>query len=469
MHVRTPLILALLLAAPVAVAQPGEGSGPVAADPVPAAAEPAPEAGPAERVADPAAAVAAVPGSGTGDGPSLDAIARFAEVYRLVKAAYVQPVSDEALMESAIHGLLSGLDPHSGYLDAQTLEVLTDDTVGAYDGLGVEVLSGQGVIQVMSAMPDSPAARAGLVPGDFITHIDGAAVDRGNLDTFVRKLRGRPGTRIELTVSREGEPGPRQVELVRARIRLSSVTAAVVEPGYGHVHIAQCQQETARELRRRLTQLDRDSGGLRGLVLDLRGNPGGALDAAIAISDLFLAQGRIVSVDGRLPETRQSYDARPGEPWERLPMAVLIDAGTASAAEIIAAALQAHGRAVVLGQRSYGKGSVQNVFALDDSHAVRLTTARYFTADGRSIQAEGVQPDIALGDYALSSGGDSAPMLVESDLPGHLAPLVPVVAAAPDAATSVDDYAVHQAVTVLKGQQVLATRAGTRPAPPERK
>jgi carboxyl-terminal processing protease len=456
MHLRTFwMYLAVPLAALAAAAVPAPG---LATEP--AALETAPVAG--GLAADEATAAQSDPGAG--DSPSLEAIGRFAEVYRLVKAAYVQPVSDEVLMEAAIHGLLSGLDPHSGYLDAETLEVLTDDTVGAYDGLGVEVLSGQGVIQVMSAMPDSPAARAGLVPGDFITHIDGAAVDRANLDTFVRKLRGRPGTRIELTLSREGEPAPRQVELVRARIRLSSVTAALVEPGYGHIHIAQCQQETERELRRRLAQLDRESGGLRGLVLDLRGNPGGALDAAIAISDLFLAQGRIVSVDGRLPETRQSYDAHPGEPWERLPLAVLIDAGTASAAEIIAAALQSHGRAVVLGQRSYGKGSVQNVFSLDGSHAVRLTTARYFTADGRSIQAEGVRPDIALGDFALSTGGDSAPMLVESDLPGHLAPLVPVVEVAADSATRIDDYAVHQAVTVLKGQQVLATRGGPKPA-----
>lgn len=456
MHLRTSWTTVAWLLAALAVAL---APVPVAAADEPPPGEPAPSA--TELVADEAAVA---PDPGSGDSPSLEAIARFAEVYRLVKAAYVQPVSDEVLMESAIHGLLSGLDPHSGYLDAETLEVLTDDTVGAYDGLGVEVLSGQGVIQVMSAMPDSPAARAGLVPGDFITHIDGAAVDRGNLDTFVRKLRGRPGTRIQLTLSRDGEPAPRNVELVRARIRLSSVTAAVVEPGYGRVHIAQCQQETARELRRRLTQLDRETGGLRGLVLDLRGNPGGALDAAIAISDLFLAQGRIVSVDGRLPETRQSYDARPGEPWERLPLAVLIDAGTASAAEIIASALQSHGRAVVLGQRSYGKGSVQNVFALDGSHAVRLTTARYFTADGSSIQAEGVQPDIALGDFALRTGPDSAPMLVESDLPGHLAPLVPVVDAVPATATPIDDYAVHQAVTVLKGQQVLATRGKATPA-----
>lgn len=390
-------------------------------------------------------------------GPSLEAIQRFAEVYHLIKAAYVEPVSDELLIESAIHGMLAGLDPHTGYLDADSLEVLTDDTMGAYDGLGVEVLSGEGVIQVMGAMPNSPAEAAGLKSGDFITHIDGTAVDRVNLEQSVRKLRGRPGTRINLTVTRDGEETPRQVELTRARIRLTSVRSELLEPGYGYVHIAQCQQETLGELRRRLGDMERRHGALRGLVLDLRGNPGGTLDSAVAISDLFLAGGRIVSVDGRIAETKISYDAHAGQPYEDVPMAVLIDEGTASAAEIIAAALQSHGRAVVLGRRSYGKGSVQNVFALDSDHAVRLTTARYFTADGRSIQADGVHPDIVLADLALSGEAALTPVQVERDLPGHLPGAGQVIADAP-ASTAIDDYAVHQAVLALKSQAVLARR-----------
>jgi carboxyl-terminal processing protease len=401
------------------------------------------------------------------DNPDLDTIRRFVEVYRLVKAAYVEPVSDEALIESAIQGMLAGLDPHSGYLDLDSLEVLTDDTLGAYDGLGVEVLSGEGVIQVMAAMPDSPAARAGLKPGDYITHVDGTAVGRANLDDAVRKLRGRPGTRIQLTVSREGDEAPRQIELTRARIRLSSVQAQLLEPGFGYVLVSQCQQETPAELRRRLAQLDREAGGLRGLVLDLRGNPGGALDAAVAITDLFVGAGRIVSIDGRVEDFRGSYDARAGDRWESLPLAVLIDEGTASAAEIIAAALKVHGRAVVLGRRSYGKGSVQNVFGLDTEHAVRLTTARYYTADGRSIQADGVHPDIVLGDYRLDGAATATvPVLVERDLPGHLSAgdVVPVPAHdSDDTAIGHDDYAVHQAMLVLKSQAVLARRS-TAPA-----
>jgi carboxyl-terminal processing protease len=397
-------------------------------------------------------------GTGVAVGPSMDTIRRFVEVHRLVKAAYVEPVSDDVLMEAAIDGMLAGLDPHSGYLDADSLEVLTDDTLGAYDGLGVEVLSGEGVIQVMAAMPESPAAEAGLRPGDFITHVDGIAIDRENLESAVRKLRGRPGTRIRLTLTRGEDETVRQVELTRARIRLTSVRSEVIEPGYGYVAIAQCRQETVGELRRRLSQLDREAGGLRGLVIDLRGNPGGALDAAVDIADLFIAEGRIVSIEGRAPETRQRFDARGGDAWERLPLAVLIDEGTASAAEIIAAALKAHGRAVLLGARSYGKGSVQNVFALDEAHAVRLTTARYFTADGRSIQAEGVHPDIVLGAYRLSAAAEDAPaMLVERDLPGHLAATV-----APDSdgegATTSSDYAIHQAMLVLKSQAVLTRR-----------
>ncbi|MFB9067731.1 S41 family peptidase [Pseudofulvimonas gallinarii] len=390
-------------------------------------------------------------------GPSLQSIQRFVEVYRLVKAAYVEPVSDEVLIESAIHGMLAGLDPHTGYLDADSLEVLTDDTMGAYDGLGVEVLSGEGVIQVMGAMPDSPAAAAGLRSGDYITHIDGTAVDRNNLDQSVRKLRGRPGTRVQLTVTRDGDESPRMVELTRARIRLSSVRSEWLEQGYGYLHIAQCQQETVGEMRRRLSEMERRQGPLRGLVLDLRGNPGGTLDSAVAVSDLFLSGGRIVSVDGRIAETKLSYDARPGQPYEALPLAVLIDEGTASAAEIIAAALQAHNRALVLGRRSYGKGSVQNVFALDGEHAVRLTTARYFTADGRSIQADGVHPDIVLADLALSEETTLAPMLVERDLPGHL-PGNGDVPADEAAVATTRDYAVHQALLALKSQAVLAGR-----------
>lgn len=330
------------------------------------------------------------------DSPGLEAIARFASVYRLIKAAYVEPVADEALIEAAIAGMLGSLDPHSGYLDADALGVLTDDTLGAYDGLGVEVLSGEGILQVMGAMPESPAARADLRPGDLITHIDGVEVRRDNLDESVRKLRGRPGTRIRLTVNRVDDETPHEVELVRARIRLSSVRIDTVEPGYAHVQIAQCRQDTGNELRRRLRQLDRSNGPVHGLILDLRGNPGGSLDCAVAVTDLFLAEGRIVSVEGRMLEQPQRYDARPGDAWEQTPLAVLIDSDTASAAEIIAAALKVHGRAVVLGERSYGKGSVQNVFALDGTHAVRLTTARYYTADGRSIHTHGVTPDVPL-------------------------------------------------------------------------
>lgn len=378
-----------------------------------------------------AALVAAVPGVAPaqtpadplageeGDSPGLEAIARFATVYRLIKQAHVDPVDDEKLIESAIHGMLAGLDPHSGYLDLDALAVLTDDTLGAYDGLGIEVLSGEGILQVIGAMPDSPAARADLRPGDRITHVDGTQVERDNLDESVRKLRGRPGTRIRLTVERVDEARPRDIELVRARIRLSSVRIESIGEGQALVEVSQCRQDTPGELRRRLRQFDRRHGPLQGLVLDLRGNPGGALDCAIGVADLFLAEGRIVRVQGRLSEANQVHDARPGDAWETIRLAVLIDQDTASAAEIIAAALQDHGRAVLLGRRSYGKGSVQNVFGLDRSHAVRLTTARYYTADGRSIHGRGVDPDIVLADEAIAGGlsdadGPSDPALADA-------------------------------------------------------
>lgn len=371
----------------------------VAAVPVPAQPPAGPDATP---VPDPAAAVA------EGAGPSLEALARFAQVYHLVKSAYVDAVDDAELIELAIAGMLAGLDDHSAWLDADTLALLTDDTLGAYDGLGVEVLSGDGMIQVLSAMPDSPADRAGLRSGDFITHIDGERIGRGNLEAALRKLRGRPGTRIRLTVERDGADDALELELLRARIRLSSVTASLPEPGWGHVQVSMVQAQTVPELGRRLRGLEREGGPLKGLVLDLRGNPGGALDAAVAIADLFLAEGRIVAMDGRMDGTRRSYDARPGSPWETLPVVVLVDRGSASAAEIIAAALQDNGRAQVLGERSYGKGSVQNVFALDPDHAVRLTTARYYTPAGRSIQDEGVIPDRLVAGMDGDQDGDPA-------------------------------------------------------------
>lgn len=330
-------------------------------------------------------------------GPDLDAIRRFVEVYRVLKGAYVEPVEDQVLIEAAIRGMLGGLDRYTGYLDLDALELLTDDTLGAYDGLGVEVISGAGILQVIGAMPDSPAERAGLQAGDFITHIDEVEVDEANLAHALRQLRGRPGSRVRLGLLRNEEP--LQIDLVRARIRLGTVRGQLLAPGYALIGIEQCQQHTAAELHRQLTRLRRASGGaLQGAILDLRGNPGGALDAAVAITGLFLDAGRIVSIHGRMPGTRRHYDARPGGAWTDLPLAILIDAETASAAEIIAAALQSHGRAVLVGERSFGKGSVQNVFVLDEAHAARVTTAHYLAADGRVIQGQGVMPDIEVAD-----------------------------------------------------------------------
>ncbi len=345
-------------------------------------------------------------------GPDLDAIRRFVEVYRVIKAAHVDVVSDDVLIESAIRGMLGGLDAHSGYLDVRALEVLTDDTLGAYDGLGVELISGAGVLQVIGAMPDSPAERAGLKVGDFITHVDELEVDETNMPQSLAKLRGRPGTRVHLTVVRDDAPAPMEMDLVRARIRLSTVRSEWLEPGLAIIHVAQCQLATAGEIHRQLSRLRREHGGeLQGVVLDLRGNPGGALESAIAVSDMFLAEGRIVSLKGRVENTDRAYDARPGSEWERLPLAVLIDGDTASAAEIIAAALQSHGRASVLGERSFGKGSVQNIFALDPTHAVRLTTARYYTAKGESIHDRGVVPDIVIASDA--NGAEDADPVVQ--------------------------------------------------------
>ncbi|WP_114374403.1 S41 family peptidase [Elioraea thermophila] len=319
----------------------------------------------------------------------------FGDVFERIRAEYVEPVNDREVIEAAINGMLQSLDPHSGYMNPRTFRDMQVQTRGEFGGLGIEVTQENGFVKVISPIDDTPAARAGVKPGDLITHIDGRTVQGLTLNEAVERMRGPPRTEIRLTIRREGVPQPIQMTIVRDVIRIQSVRSRLIDDDVGYIRITSFNEQTDQGLRRAVQQLRSQAGTrLRGLVLDLRNNPGGLLDQAVAVSDDFLEQGEIVSTRARRPEDAQRYNARPGDIAAGLPIVVLINGGSASASEIVAGALQDHRRAVVIGTRSFGKGSVQTVMPLPGNGAIRLTTARYYTPSGRSIQATGIEPDV---------------------------------------------------------------------------
>ncbi len=382
------------------------------------AAVPAQEAAPAPAPASvPTPASAPTPASRPARSVPLEEIQRYVAVYRAIQEAYVEPLEDKELMRAALRGLLSDLDPHSAYLEADEAEALREQTEGAYVGIGVEIEQGNDRgIRVVAPIDGTPAQRAGLRAGDLIIAIDGQAPGEGagGADAASLQLRGEPGSRITLTIQRPGEPAPRDLVMTRERIEVTSVSSRLLEPGYGYLRISTFQEDTAPQLRRQLAALARQSDGkLRGLVLDLRSNPGGLLNAAVESADAFLEDGLIVSTRGRLSYSNANYHAKAGDLSGGAGIVALVDAGTASAAEVLAAALRDHDRALLMGSRTFGKGSVQTVVPLDNGDSVKLTTARYYTPKGRSIQARGIAPDVRL-------RGAAARGLREQDLPGHL-------------------------------------------------
>jgi carboxyl-terminal processing protease len=392
----------------------------------------------------------------------------FTAVYSLVKQAYVDDIDDHRLMQAAIRGLLAGLDPHSEYLGREQLEDLTEDTTGSYAGLGIEVLQVEGSLRVIAPIDDSPAERAGIKAGDTIVRIDGKAVQTDDLEAAIASLRGKPGTPITLSVLHEKQTAPVDVPLKREVIRVASVRGRLLEPGYAYLRIAQFQAETGTQLRRRIERLAADNKvPLRGVVLDLRSNPGGLLTSAVEVGDEFLDSGVIVSTHGRVKESDLSFRATPGDLLDGAPMVVLVDNGTASAAEIVAGALKDNHRGLLMGRRTFGKGSVQTVLPLDADHAVKLTTARYFTPNGTSIQAAGIQPDIALADLALSQReSEPTPAFGERDLPNHLKGANEIEGGDASGATRRDlqqDYALNEALNALKA---LALRGKPPSSPP---
>ncbi len=393
----------------------------------------------------------------------LEDIQTFAAIFRAVKSAYVEPVDDRKLMQDAIRGMLAGLDPHSEYLDLSGVKQLDEDTTGQYAGLGIEVLFLDGVLRVISPIDDSPASRAGIKSGDIILSIDGKPVVSEDRDA-IQKLRGKPGSPIALSIAREGNDSPLEMTLRREVIRVASVKTRLLERDYAYVRVTQFQEQTGAELREKLRRLVNKNGAVRGVVLDLRSNPGGLLNAAVAVADAFLDEGTIVSTRGRTPEAASSFAATRGDLSDGAPLVVLVDAGTASAAEIVAGALKDNHRGLIIGQRTFGKGSVQSVLGVSEDTAVKLTTARYYTPRGISIQAAGIVPDIALKDLRLTRPDGPATLLAERDLPGHLNGELEGVADAPvesDEAVA-NDYALNEALNVLKG--LVAVREHGKPS-----
>jgi carboxyl-terminal processing protease len=320
----------------------------------------------------------------------------FGEVFEDVRANYAGKVDDDSLIESAVNGMLTSLDPHSNYLNTKNFDDMKVQTRGEFGGLGIEVSMESGIVKVVSPIDDTPAARAGLKPGDLITALDGQPVQGMTLPQAVDKMRGPVNSDIRLTIQRKGRD-PFDVKLTRATIRIQSVRSHLVGDDIGYIRITSFNEQTDVGLNNAMKSIKQQAGNkLRGVVLDLRNNPGGLLDQAVAVSDAFIDKGEIVSTRGRRSDDAQRFDARPGDIAAGLPIAVLINGGSASASEIVAGALQDHHRAILLGTRSFGKGSVQTIIPLPGHGAMRLTTARYYTPSGRSIQAKGIEPDIVV-------------------------------------------------------------------------
>ena len=344
----------------------------------------------------------------------------FGEVFERVRAGYVEETQDDKLIEAAINGMLTSLDPHSSYMNADDFQDMQVQTRGEFGGLGIEVTMENGLVKVVSPMDDTPAAKAGIQPGDLIAQIDGEPVSGLTLNEAVDKMRGEVGTSITLTVLR-GEQDAFDVTLKRAVIELKSVRWELEDGNIGYVRITSFSEKTDSGLRDAVEKLKKETKGeLSGLVLDLRNNPGGLLDQAIAVSDDFLEKGEIVSTRGRDPNDAQRWNAEAGDIVDGKPVLVLINGGSASASEIVAGALQDHGRGVILGTQSFGKGSVQSIMSIPGHGAIRLTTARYYTPSGRSIQAKGIAPDIEVEQAKIEKlGTDNRPH--EADLKGALA------------------------------------------------
>ncbi|NMT62174.1 S41 family peptidase [Marinobacter orientalis] len=391
----------------------------------------------------------------------LDDLRKFAEVFGRIKDAYVEEVDDRQLLESAIKGMLSDLDPHSTYLAPKDYEQLEESTSGEFGGLGIEVGMEDGFVKVISPIDDTPAQEAGVQAGDLIIKLGDQPVKGMSLEEAVKLMRGKPGTVLTLTIMREGESAPIEIDVERDVIKVTSIKSRIVEDGYGYIRITQFQADTGSQFTKALEDLEKQQGGdLDGLVIDLRNNPGGILQAAVATADALLDEGLIVYTEGRIQSSRLRFNAKAGKVMPDTPIVVLINGGSASASEILAGALQDHQRAVVMGTQSFGKGSVQTVIPLDETHAIKMTTARYYTPDGRSIQAKGIKPDIEVRPAELTEL-DGQPFFTEADLSGHLESRGEDREATDgetEATPASRDFQLRSALNLLKGLEILDKR-----------
>lgn len=396
----------------------------------------------------------------------------FSEVYGRIKQDYVEPVKDDKLLEDAIRGMLSGLDPHSAYLDKEQYEELKVGTTGQFGGLGIEVGMENGFVKVIAPIDETPAQKAGVKAGDLIIRLDDKPVKGLSLNDAVKIMRGEPGSAIVLTIVREGAEQPIKLKLIRDVIKVKSVRSRMLEPGYGYVRLSSFQAKTGENMIEAIEELKKP-GKLKGLVLDLRNNPGGVLNAAVTVSDAFLDEGLVVYTDGRIEDSKMKFNATPGDLLEGAPIVVLINAGSASASEIVAGALQDHNRAVIMGEKTFGKGSVQTILPTSNGAAVKLTTARYYTPSGRSIQAEGISPDVLISKVKIEAANQSEfGPIKEADLANHLennhpspkrepikeltAPKeVPKGAAESEDGLALQDYPLNEALNLLRGINIV--------------
>ncbi len=352
----------------------------------------------------------------------LEELRAFTEVFANIKNNYVEEATDKELLENAIRGMLSGLDPHSAYLDTDAYKELQVGTSGEFGGLGIEVSMEDGFVKVVAPIDDTPADRAGVKAGDLVIRLDDTPVKGLTLREAVTIMRGKPGSDILLTIVRDGVDKPLKITITRAIIQVKSVKHRSLEPGFGYIRITQFQSHTGTNLKEAISELKQEyDGNMKGMILDLRNNPGGVLNAAVEVSDAFLEEGLIVYTEGRIDDSALKFKATPNDALKGAPLVVLINSGSASASEIVAGALQDHKRAVIMGSKSFGKGSVQTILPMNNGAALKLTTARYYTPAGRSIQAEGIVPDIPLDRINLTAANEPEfEPVTEADLAGHL-------------------------------------------------
>lgn len=400
-------------------------------------------------------------------GLPLEELRAFVEILNRVKQGYVEDVSDKDLLENAIRGMLDGLDPHSAYLNKEEFKEISISTSGKFGGLGIEVQMQNSFVRVVAPIDDTPASKAGIQAGDLILRIDETSVKSMSLMDAVKAMRGEAGSDITLTILREKRDDPFKVTLKRAVIRVQSVKSRMLDDGYGYVRITQFTSQTGDSLKREIKKLkDEANGPLRGIVLDLRNNPGGVLSAAVDVGDTFINNGDIVSIRGRAPNTDQRFGATPGDMLDGAPMVVLVNEGSASASEIVAGALQDDSRAVIMGTRTFGKGSVQTIVPLANGAALKLTTARYYTPSGRSIQAEGIEPDVGIQKVHVTAAESSGILpFSEADLAGALSndtldadALAKQSKNANDDGLAASDYPLYEALNLLKGLHILRSR-----------